>query len=155
MRDLVTGTVTQLMDNGPDFNPSHYDLGRGTIIGDDNWNNRLTKRSLDNPHAFTTVLDMGSDWTLAEHSSFLANDESWALVSFYVGEPPGVFRGEIVQYSTDGSQQVRRLAHHRSTYLGYYDTPRANISRDGCFVAFASNWGASGRHDVFVLNLAR
>ena len=28
---------------------------------------------------------------------------------------------------------VRRLAHHRSVFSEYYDTPRANISRDGCF----------------------
>src|SRR5262249_40002598 len=107
------------------------------------------------PHQFTVILDMGSDWTLVEHSSYLADDESWALASFYVGEPPGLFRGEIVQYKTDGSQQLRRLAHHRSVYATYYDTPRPNISRDGSFVAFVSNWGGSGRRDVFVLDLAR
>jgi len=57
--------------------------------------------------------------------------------------------------ATDGSQKVRRLAHHRSVFAEYYDAPRANVSRDGCFVAFTSNWGGSGRRDVFILNLAR
>jgi hypothetical protein len=29
----------------------------------------------------------------------------------------------------------------------------ANISRDGRFVAFGSNWGGSGRRDVFILKV--
>ena len=55
--------------------------------------------------------------------------------------------------ATDGSGNVRRLAHHRSGG-SYFDTPRANYSPDGCLVAFTSNWGGSGRRDVFVLDLA-
>jgi hypothetical protein len=33
------------------------------------------------------------------------------------------------------------------------DYPFANISRDGKFVAFSSNWGGSSRKDVFVLRI--
>ncbi len=153
VHDLQAETVEDLVDDGPDYNPGHYDLGHGNLIGNDNWTNRLTMRDLATPHEFVTALDFGSDWQLANHTSLLADDESWALVSFYGGEPPGVFRGEIIQVATDGSQQVRRLAHHRSQFGEYYDSPRANISRDGCLVAFASNWDDSGRRDVFVLDL--
>jgi len=85
----------------------------------------------------------------------LAEDERGAVVSFYGDGGDGVFHREIVQLATDGSERVRRLAHHRSVFSEYYDSPRANASRDRCFVAFTSNWGGSGRRDVFVLNLAR
>ena len=69
------------------------------------------------------------------------------------GGAPGPFRNEIFQVSTDGSQRVRRLAHHHSVYRDYWDTPRANISRDGRFVAFTSNWGSTTRRDVFLIKV--
>jgi uncharacterized protein (TIGR03437 family) len=63
-------------------------------------------------------------------------------------------QGEVVQVATDGSGRVRRLFHHRSVFESYYDTPRANISRDGRFVAFSSNWGVrGGRHDMFIARI--
>jgi hypothetical protein len=77
------------------------------------------------------------------------------LVSFYTPHVNGVMQGEVVQVATDGSGRVRRLFHHQSVLKAYYDSPRANISRDGRFVAFSSNWGslASGRHDMFVARI--
>jgi hypothetical protein len=47
------------------------------------------------------------------------------------------------------------MAHHFSVYDGdYYESPRADISRDGRFVAFTSNWGVpGGRLDVFILKI--
>jgi len=154
--DLLTGQiVADLTDDAPDQAPGHYDTGRGTIMGDANWINAITFRSLAAPHQFRTMLDLGLDWTQALHSSMLAEDERWATVSFFGDGGDGLFHREIVQVATDGSQKVRRLAHHRSVFAGYYDAPRANASRDGCFVAFTSNWGGSGRWDVFILNLAR
>jgi hypothetical protein len=154
--DLVTGRfLSDLTDDAPDQSPSHYDTGRGTIMGDANWINAITFRSLVLPHQFRLLLEMGGDWTQALHTSLLTDDERWAVVSFFGAGGDGVFHREIVQVATDGSQRVRRLAHHRSLYAEYYDSPRANASRDGCFVAFASNWGGSGRRDVFILNLAR
>ncbi|HLL74667.1 MAG TPA: hypothetical protein VK421_05335, partial [Pyrinomonadaceae bacterium] len=63
-------------------------------------------------------------------------------------------QGEVVQVATDGSGRVRRLLHHHSSFSSYYDSPRANVSRDGRFVAFTSNWGgAGGRHDMFVARI--
>jgi len=87
--------------------------------------------------------------------SLLADDEAWATVSFYVANKlpgSGAFRNEIVQVKTDGSQQVRRLAHHRSVYRGYWDSPRACISRDGRFITYTSNFEGRGR-GVFILRV--
>jgi hypothetical protein len=98
-------------------------------------------------------LNFGNDWGNDFHVSMLADDESWALVSFFGSAVPGVLQREIVLVATDGSGRVRRLAHHRSVFRDYLDTPRANISRDGRFVAFTSNWGGTARRDLFVLRV--
>jgi hypothetical protein len=154
--DLNTGKLEDLTDNEPDFAPGHSDNGRGTVLGADNWRNRLTFRKLSEPHRFYSALDLGSDWSQDYHISMLADDERWALVSFYVGNSlpsTGVFRNEIVLVATDGSQKVRRLAHHRTVFKEYWDSPRANVSRDGRFALFTSNWGGRTRRDVFILRI--
>jgi hypothetical protein len=153
--DLATGSFVDLTDDGPDFAPGHSDNGHGIVIGADNWMNRFTVRDLATPHQLASALDFGNDWTNASHISFLADDESHAIASFYElgAHTPGLFHDEILAFATDGTQTVRRIAHHRSSIAGYEDMPRANISRDGCFVAFTSNWGG-GKHDVFVVSLA-
>jgi hypothetical protein len=153
--DLWRGQiVADLIDDAPDQAPGHHDSGRGTLIGAANWINAITFRKYATPHQFIVALDLGNDWSQALHTSMLAEDERWATVSFFGDGGDGLFHREIVQLATDGSQRVRRLAHHRSVFGQYYDAPRANASRDGCFVAFTSNWGGSGRWDVFILNLA-
>jgi hypothetical protein len=154
--DLGTGSAEDLTDDGPDFSPGHSDNGMGTVVGADNWNNRVTFRQLATPHQHSTVLDLANDWGQDYHVSMHANDEGWVLLSLYEGgaHTPGLFHDEIIQVKTDGSGEVRRLAHHHSLVADYWDSPRANISRDGCFVAFTSSWGASGRRDVFLLDLS-
>lgn len=149
--DLENGTTTNLTDNGPDYAPGHYDLGHGTIIGGDNWRNGLTIRDAATPHEHQTIQEF-PNWGQGRHFSLLADDEDWALVSSYSRN--GVsdeFDNEIYFVATDGSGDVQRVAHHRSVYDTYWDTPRANISRDGRFIAFTSNWGGADRHDVFVV----
>lgn len=64
--------------------------------------------------------------------------------------PAGPFHGEIFLVKTDGSGEVRRFLHHRAQLIDYYDSNFGNISRDGRFVAFASNWDDSGRRDLFI-----
>ncbi len=156
--DLQTGRTEDLTDNAPDFAPGHSDNGGGIVVGADNWNNRITFRRLSTPHQLYSVLDLHRDWSQDYHLSLLADDENWALVSFYVGNKlpsSGVFRNEILLVATDGSQRVRRLAHHRTVFREYWDSPRANISRDGRFVLFTSNWGGKDRRDVFILKVPR
>src|SRR5205807_6233641 len=142
--DLQTGAITDLLDPAPDHAPGHADAGAGFVIGSSHYINALTKRDYATPHTFTTVFDFKDSWYNPNHTSMLATNENWVMFSFYGtaagGVYAGLFKNEIVQIKTDGSQQVRRLAHHHSVFNSYYDTPRANISRDGRFIAFSSNW---------------
>jgi hypothetical protein len=156
IRDLRTGTMTGLTDGKPDYSPGHADIGSGMLIGWDRWDNRLLYRTLAEPHQFRSVLDLGSDWSMNIHVSLTSENEDWALVSFYSyrSRPQaGAFHDELVLVKTDGSQIVRRIVHHRSVSKDYWDIPKANVSRDGRFVAFTSNWGGSGRNDLFIARL--
>jgi len=73
-----------------------------------------------------------------------------------------VWDGEIVCAATDGmASTVWRFAHHRSQFVWFWDTPRANVSQDGRFALFTSNWGlmlgvgpAGFRDDAFIVQLA-
>ena len=83
---------------------------------------------------------------------------------------------EIVAVQTDagdGSAEVWRFAHHRSdvandedaSVISFWYTPRPNVSPDGRWVLFTSNWektlgsdpqgapGEKARQDVFLLRL--
>lgn len=154
--EVATGVIVDLTDDGPDFAPGHSDNGDGVVVGADNWTNRFTVRSLAAPRDHASVLDLGGDWVQDAHVSLRADDPTWASLSFYESgaHTSGRFHNEIVLVATDGSQRVRRLAHHRSQVADYWDSPRAVMSRDGCFATFTSTWGDSGRRDVFVLALA-
>ena len=160
--DLQTKTVQNLTDNGPDFSPGHSDNATGFVIGNENWKNRLLYRTLVNQHTFITVLDYFNDWSMDNHLSMLGDNEAWMLVSTYTGgtlPSSGIFKDEIFQVATDGTQNVRRLAHHHSDYTNhnsgsaYWSSPRSCISRDGKFIVFTSDWGSPNRTDVFVLKV--
>lgn len=80
---------------------------------------------------------------------------------------------EILAIPTDGGADVWRLAHHRSdvrrdgapAQTSFWYTPRPNVSPDGRWVLFTSNWektlgtdpkaqaGEQARQDVFLLQL--
>jgi hypothetical protein len=157
VHDLTKGTAVGLKPGAPDYTLSHGDVGTGFLLGWDNDENRFLRRELSDPRPFKTVLAMGADW-LNQHVSLLARDETWALLSFYSyrgagGAGPGLFHDELVLVRTDGSGRFRRLLHHRSKAQDYWETPRANLSYDGRFVAFSSNWGGSKRVDLFIARL--
>jgi hypothetical protein len=153
--DLNTGQTQNLTDDAPDHAPMHYDVGSAMAVGNANYLVGITARSLATPHSYTKILDLSSERNYGGfHLSMLADNEAWALVSFYTEHVNGVMQGEVVQVSTDGAGRVRRLFHHRAVFDSYYDTPRANISRDGRYVAFSSNWGVKGgRHDMFIARI--
>jgi len=79
------------------------------------------------------------------------------------GPPTAAVPGdnEIFAVYTDGSGRVARFAHHYSSAEGnFYNSPRGNVSPDGRFFIFASDWymGLGGeypnqRSDVFCLKL--
>ncbi|HJQ26190.1 MAG TPA: VCBS repeat-containing protein [Blastocatellia bacterium] len=161
---LADQTGQDLQDGSPDYAPGHHDCGHGTIIGHDDNLNRLTFRNLATPHLPYSLLDY-PDWTIGNHVSMLADNESWALLSTYYvnnGLPTtNIFRNELVLVATDGSKRVKRLAHLHSPFQSgsygeaYASTPRANISRDGRYAAFTSNWGTTTRTDVFIVKIPR
>jgi hypothetical protein len=151
--DLRTGRTEALRDDAPDYAPGHSDNGTGIVIGGENWTPRWLGRQLATPHQSYTVLDSRGVWDNDGHVSMLADNEDWALLSLFGTAKSGLFRREILQVTTDGSQRLRRLAHHYSIFRNYQDTPRANISRDGRFIAFSSNWGGRARQDLFVLRI--
>jgi hypothetical protein len=105
-----------------------------------------------------------------EHSSWNnAREDGWAPVFVSVTRwadaknPLGPWDDEIIAISTDPKRpKVFRLGLHRSKPLGdFWDVPRGNVSPDGRFFMFTSNWeGTLGnspqrrpRQDVFVLEL--
>ncbi len=60
---------------------------------------------------------------------------------------------ELVRVRLDGSE-IQRLAHHRSHVFDYGDQPRANVSFDGRYYVFSSNWGGRDRVDVYAVEIA-
>lgn len=158
--DLQTGLSTKL---SPSQGFYHRGLGQGRAF---TWtyggSGTLGYRTLTTPTLITKLLP-DSSWSYhtgqQDHFSMLADNESWALASRYSTTGSGVvnaFDNEILQVSTDGSHRVRRLVHHRSVAENnnYDAQPKANISRDGRFIAFTSNWGhADGRLDVYVVQI--
>jgi hypothetical protein len=78
---------------------------------------------------------------------------------------------EVIRIATDGSLVVERVCHHRSvvwpdTGTGAFEfwyTPRPNMSRDGRWVMFTSNWdktlgidagdATTHRQDVFIADM--
>ncbi len=153
--NLDTKTLTTLVWGVNGY--YHYDTGHGTLLTIGSTND-LSYRSLASPTQGRSILPgyvrYGSQ---QDHFSLQADDENWVVVSRYSTSGGGVqaaFDNEIVQIATDGTERVRRLVHHRSVFNDYNDSPRANISRDGRFVAFTSNWGqADGRRDVFIVKI--
>ncbi len=137
----------------------HRDAGFGNLLTA-NGGGALQFRQLSSPTVMNALVP-GYWWygpnNQQDHFSMLADNEGWGLASRYSTTGSGVaktFDNEIVLVATNGSNQVRRLAHHRSVVNDYYDQPKANISRDGQFIAFTSNWGnASGRRDVYIVKV--
>ncbi|MGB7925617.1 MAG: malectin [Pyrinomonadaceae bacterium] len=173
VRDLQTGTEAALADFDTftglyeASSPQHSDLGTANILAWDRWKNRMLHRNLNSLLVPIIALEQDGDWTQGKHVSLLetkpGQKEEWGLLSFFdeSGTPTnGLFHNEVFQVETNGSQRVRRLFHHRSIFNDYWAIPFANISRDGQFVAFTSNWGdtlvnqsGGDRQDLFIARI--
>jgi hypothetical protein len=133
----------------------HRDTGMGSIFTAFPID-ALGFRSLATPRDVTSLIPgYWSYRTQQDHFSMLADNERWALSSRFStsgGPVLNQFDNEIVQVATEGSNRVRRIAHHRSLVSIFEDQPKASISRDGRYVAFTSNWGVvNGRRDVYIV----
>jgi hypothetical protein len=142
-----------LVDN---FGFVHRDTGMGTIFHGYFPTDSLVFGQIATPRVFQQMIPgLWSYDTQNDHFSMQADNELWALSSRFStsrGSVLNPFDNEIVQVATDGSDRVRRIAHHRSLVGIYEDQPKASISRDGRYVAFTSNWGiVAGRRDVYIV----
>jgi hypothetical protein len=189
--DTVTGAMTAL---GASAHPYGHDAyGYGVAINQDcctsttwdaaQWQLRDFSTPTVSHDLIATVLSP-KETSLADHPSW-NNARSDRLVPYVSGlyrygtntSPWRAWDDELVAIQTDGAPgstaTVWRFAHHRSdirndldattTYFWY--EPRPNISPDGHWVLFTSNWektlgtdpggdaGGSFRQDVFLLEL--
>ncbi len=153
--DLQAGpTQTQVT---PTLSFVHRAMGN-RIVGNSCNYRRLCVRNLATPNTVTFILprDLWAYYTQDDHFAMPGGSDAWMTASRYsrTGGPVlQPFDNEIVQIATDGSNRVRRIAHHRSVVLNnnYASTPKASVSRDGNFITFTSNWGnPSGRRDLYV-----
>jgi hypothetical protein len=150
----------------------HYATGYGMLVNQDcctstSWDAAQWQlRSLSNPTATQDLINpvvTPQEVNASDHSSW-NNAQPGTLVPFI----SGFFRsssdtsnwrpwdGEIVAVQTGGGTTVWRFAHHRSNVSQFWDMPRPNVSQDGRWAIFTSNWeGAvgSGRDDVFMVSL--
>ena len=167
--DLETGKWETLYWTAGDDPPNHGDIGTGVVVGRSPWTAGVSWRRLSSPHARSYLFDMKdargvADWSNDQHMTLYADNEDWVLLGTYdvpgASGNTGAFKNELVQVATDGSGKMRRLLHTRTRYdnltetTGYWGgPPMPTISRDGRYVAFASNWEGSGRYDLFVARI--
>lgn len=168
--DIQTGVADVIRWNESDYPAGHSDFGTGIQVGTDPFGGGIIIKPLSDIHSHTPVFDFKNeggfvDWTEHKHLSMTARDESWVTVSTYdafdsTDTDYHIFENEIFQVALDGSQRVRRICHTRtfwnandSTNTGYRSLATANVSRDGRFIAFTSNWEASGRTDLFIARI--
>ena len=159
--DLQTSpvTVVDLTNGDPDDSPGHSDNKSGYAVGEDDWTPSATYRSLATPHTFSKVLTYNSyAASVGGHISARNDDPNWALYSVYPQSPLEI-GNEILVFRLDLSNTVRRFVQHHSRVWNagsadYNASPKANISRDGKFCAFTSNWGTvGGRTDLFIARI--
>lgn len=188
--DTTTNNFTALaasaLPNG------HYSTGFGAMINQDcctttSWDaGQWQFRSLATPtvkNDVITPVQLPKETYLAEHNSW-NNAQAGALVPFVTGlyrygNNTTAWRAwddEIVAVQTDAGAAgatVWRFAHHRSDIRNdvspsspaFWYLPRPNVSQDGRWAIFTSNWektlgadskpqsGSSYRQDVFLVEL--
>jgi hypothetical protein len=135
--------------------PGHYAMGRGNLVGETGFSYPENNgRRLDSQANTQTSREfMRYDIWSGGHYSLNADNEGWYLASNYPNNGLTAsypLMNEIFQVSTDGNRKVRRIFHHHSLNNdGYWDMPRANISRNGRYVTWTSNWHGA-RRDVYL-----
>ena len=160
----------------------HHVLGYSHILGSssighpmDTWLRPLNH--LDKPTPLVDGLEPSRNFWYDSHFSWNnvdSNDSAPVCYSTYSPRNPdepgkplsvdGPWENEIDCAETDGkASKIWRFAHTYSTARnGFYSTPRGNVSQDGRFFMFSSDWqdqlgkipaGDKYRVDVFVVEL--
>jgi hypothetical protein len=160
----------------------HHALGYSHIVGSSGMIHPMDVwlRPLDHPESFTPIisgLEAAKGFWYDSHFSWNnvdPNDSTPVCFSTYRPTNPdtpgaaplvtGPWENEIDCAETDGkASKVWRFAHTYSTARnGFWSTPRGNVSQDGRFFMFTSDWedqlgktpnGDKYRTDVFIVEL--
>ncbi len=136
---LIKDFAPQLAPGQPDYlfemhvdAHDHGDLGTGTRVGHGNFSGGYNFRSLSNVHSLISLFEFKDangvvDSSQNRHDTLYADDESWVTL--------GLFHDPTETGADTGAM------------------PKQTISRDGRFIAFTSNWGNSGRYDLFIARI--
>lgn len=139
---------------------NHRAMGNG-IVSSGCETRRLCMRNLATPNSVTFLLPTNA-WSYAvqqDHFAMPRNNDTWMVGTRYATNGQSVtraFDNEVVMIATDGSNRVKRIAHHHSVVLNnnYAAQPKASASHDGNFIAFTSNWGnPNGRLDLYLVRV--
>jgi hypothetical protein len=190
--DTVTGAVTELGTSALPY--GHDAFGYGVLVNQDcctttswdaaQWQFRALSAPLATRDLIRTVLSPKEVY-LSDHTSWnnAAADRLTPVISglYRYGANTTPWRAwddEIVAIQTDAAAgteaTVWRFAHHRSdvrydgdpTRVAFWYQPHPNVSQDGRWVLFTSNWektlgidsspeaGTAARQDVFLIDLA-
>jgi len=146
IQSITAANPCQINSTGHGYSTSNsVQIGGALGTGVSAMNNIFTVTVL-NANAYTIPVNCSSGWTYTANSAHSA-------ISATVSNNP--FRQEIIINRI--GQWARRLAIHRTkTYgggglSGYFATPRASLSRDGRYIAYASNMGVPEQSSVYVL----
>jgi cell division septation protein DedD len=177
--DTSANTFTALPESGG-LSGGHYATGFGTLVNQDcctsttwdaaQWQLRALPTPTASHDVISTVLTPQEVYA-SDHASW-NNAQSGALVPFVTAlfrstsetAPWRAWDDEILAVQTSGGTggaTVWRFAQHRTIVVSFWDMPRANVSQDGRWALFTSNWektlggnSSSGpREDVFMVEL--
>ncbi len=168
--DYVNDTQEIVYANFTDHAGGHYNVGNGWMANMDIYStgngNRTLKRWLSSPKQWIELFDSGRfanppysviEWNVDHHYSIEGPNDDWMCISSRClagADYTKPFQNEIWLVKTDGSGQVKRLAHHRSSMADYWRSPFAQISPDGRFIAFNSDWNNPNQpQDIYIIPL--
>jgi hypothetical protein len=176
--DLQTDQVTEITTAVS----GHCALGRGVYVNQDckpdtPWDAaQWTFRAFDQPNVVANTIDpvlTPQEIYLGEHPSWTnegTGHEAFVSATYRYAPSDVPWRAwdeEVITINV-ATGEVRRQCHHRSQVLDsnnawdYWSTPRPNVSPDGKFALFTSNWGRTlgpnpveggDRQDAFIVEL--
>ncbi len=179
--DVIAGTVYRVTSQAPgahalgyanSANPSGY---YGSFSDPLEW----SSRNLDQANVNNAAYLIPPGWLPTPHQMIYDGRVSWNNAQPSAAAPVlasiardsrstlawRLWDDEIIAVATDGSSRFWRFAHHRSLWdtASVWDQPRGNVSQDGRWFAFTSNWertlgsdSSNGaiRQDVFIVDLS-
>jgi len=173
------GTLNVTVCAGPEYQClGHVAVGYSHMLNSSNSSHPLDfiKRPLDDPTAKTHIMQLPPltgwyDYHLSWNHIDPGDDTPACFSTYHPTNPDtpgapllvnGPWENEIDCVSTDRAPAtVWRFAHTYSTGRSFWATPRGNVSRDGRFYMFTSDWenelgkDPKGRYrtDVFIVEL--